>query len=191
MRNASLEAQIWMCQHANVAVEAPPSNLHFIYFFKKNEFMFLAWWLKSLYHDKMFPDALCPQHHLTVHSDQLVSSGKGLATCPRGRSWLMSEGRRDRSEVRSCCAHVFTEARHQAVSVDGAKRGEDGRSEVNDFHLVGHCFPIADLLMSRIIFFHHSEAKSSEREQVHFLRSDLFMLAFLRKRHLFLCVTEE
>lgn len=93
MRNASLEGQIWTCQHANVAVDAPPSILIFI-FSKKNEFMFLAWWLESLYHDKMFPDALCPQHHLTVHSDQLVRSGKGLATCPRGRSWPMSEGKK-------------------------------------------------------------------------------------------------
>lgn len=177
MRNPSLEAQIWMCQHANVAVEAPPSNLVFIYFFKI-EFMFLAWWLKSLYHDKMFPDALCPQHHLTVHSDQLVSSGKGLATCPRGRSWLMSEGKRDPSKVKSCCAHVFTEARHQAVAVAGAKREEDdcpftrtlgGQWLTVSWSVFPNCWPfnVEDS------FFRHSKAKSSEREQVHFLHSDL------------------
>lgn len=83
--------------------------------------MFLAWLMKSFYHYKMFPDALCPQHHLTVHSNQLVSSGKGLATCPRGCSWLMSEAKE--SVVKS--QKLLRLRLHGAVAFNGAKRGED------------------------------------------------------------------
>lgn len=61
----------------------------------------------------------------------------------------MSEGKRDRSEAVAPTSSLLASTEQNVGKMTGHLHG---RSEVNDLHLVGQCFPIADLLMSRIIF---------------------------------------
>lgn len=76
MRNASLEAQIWTCQHANVAVEAPPSILLFIFIF-----IFLNW----VYVSGLVAETIVSWQNVSRHALPAAPSDRSLR--PAGQLW--------------------------------------------------------------------------------------------------------
>lgn len=91
---------------------------------------------------------MCPQHHLTVQSEQLVSSWRVLAPQPQGCSW---GEKRVWIKVRNCCIQSFMEASLQSPTSSCCvwRSKAQGRSVTS--HLDGQRFPDLDLLTSRFL----------------------------------------